>query len=87
MFIKNIQAMLLLSEKVPEIIFQRSGELNFKNFPTCVHYGGASRRCTKHTVKKLNLWGKMAVDKSAWMKAWVAVENTYFLKKIVRDRS
>ena len=23
----------------------------------------------KHTVKKLNLWGKTAVDKSAWIKA------------------
>ena len=26
---------------------------------------------TKHTVKKLNLWGKTAVDRGAWIKAWI----------------
>ena len=25
----------------------------------------------KQTIKKLNLWGKMAVDKSAWIKACI----------------
>ena len=24
----------------------------------------------KQTIKKLNLWSKVAVDKSAWIKTW-----------------
>ena len=29
----------------------------------------------KQTLKKLNLWGKTTVDKSAWIKAYMAVQN------------
>ena len=38
-------------------IFQQLGDLNFKNFPFNVHH-------------ELNLWGKTAASKSAWVKAW-----------------
>ena len=40
-------------------IFQRSTDLNFKNFPFDVyHRATAQGNWTKQTVKKLNLWGK-----------------------------
>ena len=42
-----------------------SGDLNFKN----PHRD--SELSNKQTVKKLTLWEKRAVDKSAWIKAWV----------------
>ena len=47
----------LKSKKGRKCIFQGSGEPNFKLM-------------TKQTVKKLNIWEKTAVDKSAWIKAW-----------------
>ena len=51
-------------------IFQQSGDLSFKMFSFAVHLGDTSwRQWTKQTVKKLNLWGETAVDKSAWIKA------------------
>ena len=51
-------------------ISQQSADLNFKNFPIGVYHGATKwSHWTKQTVNQLNLWGKMAVDKSAWMKA------------------
>ena len=51
-------------ERVLEIIFKGSGDLNFKDFLFDASRGGTYRReWTKQPVKKLNLWGKTAVDK------------------------
>ena len=36
---------------------------------------GAPYRDTRQTVKRLNLWQKTAVDKSAWINAWI--ESTF----------
>ena len=39
-----------------KLIFQQSGDLNFKDFPFGVHHGSMSwRYLTKETVQKLNL--------------------------------
>ena len=43
-------------------IFQRSGGLHLKN----LH--GDNELSNKQTVKKMNLWRKTSVDKSAWIK-------------------
>ena len=58
--------------KIQQIcISQQSADLNFKNVPFCVYHWGTpwSHWIKKETVKKLNLWGKTAVGKSAWIKA------------------
>ena len=50
-------------------IFQQSGDLNLKHFPFGVYHGAMSwSHWAKQTLKKLNLWRKTAVDKSAWIK-------------------
>ena len=36
---------------------------------------GAPYRDTRQTVKRLNLWQKTAVDKCAWINAWI--ESTF----------
>ena len=53
----DVQAMLLHSEKVSEMHFSANWKPKFKDW-------------AKQTVKKLNLLGKTAVDKSAWIKAY-----------------
>ena len=51
------------SQKVyQKCLFQRSGDQNFKKIPL-----GAL--LTQQKVRKLNLWEKTAVEKSAWIKA------------------
>ena len=47
-------------------IFQQFGDLNFKNFLFNAHH-------------ELNLWGKTAASKSAWIKAWEH-KNIHFLE-------
>ena len=51
-------------------IFEQSPDLNFKNFSFGVYHGASQSHWTNQTLKELNLWGKTAVDKSAWIKAW-----------------
>ena len=41
-----------------------------KTFFSVSTMGATQSHWTKQTVKKPNLWGKTAVDKSAWIKAW-----------------
>ena len=49
--------------------FPISADLKFKNFLFGIYHKVTPRsQQTKQTVKKLNLWGKTAVDKSAWIK-------------------
>ena len=45
-------------------IFQQSGDANFKHFPLGV-------LLTQQTLKKLNIWEKTALEKSAWIKACI----------------
>ena len=40
----DLQAMLLCSKTMLEIVFQQTGDLNFKKFCFETHYGGSSRR-------------------------------------------
>ena len=54
---RYVQAMLLHSEKVSEMHLSANWKPKFKDW-------------AKQTVKKLNLLGKTAVDKSAWIKAY-----------------
>ena len=55
-------------------IFEQSGGLNFKDFPFGAHHGSTSwRHLITKPVKKLNLWWKMAVHKSAWIKVWTGI--------------
>ena len=62
-------------------IFSQSADLNFKFFPFCAYHGATPRNhWAKQTQKKLNLWGKMAVDKSAWIKACTWQQNWYMIK-------
>ena len=52
-------------------IFQRSADLKFKSFSFSVYHDANPRsHWTMQTVKKLNLLGKTAADKSAGLKAW-----------------
>ena len=44
MFINNVQAMPVQSERGQKCIFQQSGNLNFKNFSFAVHSGYTSWR-------------------------------------------
>ena len=39
-------------------------------FLWCLPWGASQSHWTNQTLKELNLWGKTAVDKSAWIKAW-----------------
>ena len=49
--------------------FLQSADLNFKHFPFSVYHGATPWSLkVKQMLKKLNLWGKRAVDKSAWIK-------------------
>ena len=53
-------------------IFQQYGDLKLKKFCFGAHLGSNSRRYLfKQRVKKLNLWRRTAVDKSAWIKAFL----------------
>ena len=63
-FISDEQCVLCSQEVCWKCIFQRSGDPNFKNFLL-------SALLTQQTVKKLNFWKKTAVEKSAWIKAWL----------------
>ena len=54
-----------------KFIFQQSEDLNLEGFFFSVYQGATPQnQWTKKTVKKLNLWGKTAVDKINWIKAW-----------------
>ena len=67
-------------------IFEQSGGLNFKDFPFGAHHGSTSwRHLIKKPVKKLNLWWKMAVHKSAWIKVWTGI--ILISKQTLRDLS
>ena len=69
-----------INSKIPRKIqekwnFQQSVDLNFKHFPFNVYYSAILRNhCAKQTLKKLNLWGKADVDRSAWIKAWQGMQ-------------
>ena len=67
LFLKTSHKTLKFEEKC---IFQKSADLNFKKFPfTVYHEATPWSHGIKQTVKKLNLWRKMSVDKSTWIKA------------------
>ena len=57
--------------KIPQkCIFYQFEDLNFKHSLFSVYHGATPwSHWAKQTLKKLNLWGKAAVDKSAWIKA------------------
>ena len=57
-------------------IFQRSRDRNFKN----PHRN--NELSNKQPVKKLNLWEKTAVDKSAWIKSCQA-ETSFFTENFL----
>ena len=63
MFISNEHCLLCSQKVCQKYIFQQSGDPNFKNFPLSV-------LLAQQTLKKLKLWEKTAVEKSAWIKAW-----------------
>ena len=69
--------MLLQSERMSEMHFPSIWRPEFqKVFLRCPPWDTSWRNWTKQIVKELNLWGKTAVDESAWIKAW----NMYFLQ-------
>ena len=60
----------LKKKQQEKYIFQQSSDLNFKSFSFGVYYGATPpRHWTKQTINKLNLCGKRAVNKSAWIKS------------------
>ena len=60
------------NKSMKKCILQQSTDLNSKRLPLGLHHGANPRsHWTNQTVKKLNLWGKTAVDRGAWIKAWV----------------
>ena len=63
----NVPVMLLQLEKVLEMHY-----LKIRNCPFCLNHG-APHRDSKETLKKLNLWGEMVVDKSAFDKRQVCL--------------
>ena len=72
-FSKTPHKTLKFQEKSKKNAFSNclSVYLNFKNVLFGVHHGATPRsHWTKQTVKKFNLWGKTAVKKSVWIKAW-----------------
>ena len=75
-FLVNFSSNSPQNSKIPrkiheKYIFQRSTDLNFKNFPFNLYYRATAQgNWTKQTVKKLNLWGKTARHKSTWIRAW-----------------
>ena len=53
-------------------IFQQYGDLKLKKYHFGAHLGSTSwRQSFEETVKKLNLWRRTTVDKSAYIKAWI----------------
>ena len=69
MFINNVQAMLLQSERVSEMHFQAIQRPKFHNlFPSLsilqIPHGDSKLSKLENTE-----WGKAAVGKSAWIKA------------------
>ena len=71
MFINNVQAMPLQPARVSEMHFLAIWKPEFhKFFIRCPPWGYLMETVNQQTVKKLNLWGKTVVDKSAWMKTW-----------------
>ena len=61
-FISDEQCVLWSQKVYWKCLFQRSGDPNFKKVSLSV-------LLTQQTVKKFNLWEKLAVEKSAWIKA------------------
>ena len=80
-FSSKLPMKLEILRKIQEkCIFQWSSYLNLKNFYLGVYLGPTPRsHWTKQRVKKLNLWGNKAVDKSAWIKACMTL---LFLKVV-----
>ena len=73
--ITNMHKGKLYVRNLKKCIFQQSTDLNFEDFPFGVYHGTTQwSHWTKQTVKKLNLWGKTAVHKSAWIKTWSDID-------------
>ena len=71
LFLKTSHETLEFQEKY---FLQRPPGLNFKNFSFGVYHGAIPRsHWTMQSVKKLNLWVNVAVDKSSWIKAWLYI--------------
>ena len=70
LLLTQIEETCMYSLKFPEKCnFLQSADLNFKHFPFSVYHGATPWSLkVKQMLKKLNLWGKRAVDKSAWIK-------------------
>ena len=63
-------------------VFQQSGDLNFKYFSFAANHGSTPWiYLAKQTVKKLNILGRMAADKDAWIKAC----SSYLTKQTVKN--
>ena len=79
MFINNVQAVLLQSERVLEMHFPVIWKPEFqKIFFHCSPWVYLMETDLSKLQKKLNLWGKTAVDKSAWIKTW-SIRSHYVL--------
>ena len=75
LFLKTSHETLEFQEKY---FLQRPPGLNFKNFSFGVYHGAIPRsHWTMQSVKKLNLWVNVAVDKSSWIKAWLYIYIYY----------
>ena len=78
LYLKTIHKTLKFQEKSKKNV----SSSNFKNFPFSVYHAATTRsHWTKKTVQKLNLWGKTAVDKSAWIKTWLVVTHIWKKRK------
>ena len=80
LFINTLHKTLKFQEKC---ISQGSADLDFKIFSFGVYHGATPQsHWIKQTVTTLNLWGKMALDKSAWIKAWLYLSMLNFKPQV-----
>ena len=71
-FLVKLSSRLPINSKIPRKIQEKMHfpvvcRTEFHLFSFAVYHGPT----TKQTVKKLNLWRKTAVEKSAWIKVWL----------------
>ena len=86
MFINNVQALVLQSERMLEMNFLTIWRLQFKFFFLCCpHRGHLMETVNQVNCKKLNLWWKTAVDKSVWIKACCPNVRSIFTLLLVKQ--